>query len=65
MKNTWKYELLKHINRLENYFTKTPIFMHFAIPINIQLEYIFKFNLAYVQCIFLSWCMVPILYGFS
>ena len=38
---THDYTIFFHINTLEKYFTKNPIFMHFAVHINMQV-YILK-----------------------
>ena len=64
-KNSWIYDIFLPTTPMENHFTKKHILIHFAVPINIQLQYIYKYNTAYAQLLCLSLCLVPTLYEFS
>ena len=46
-------------------FYKSNNLMHVLVPITIQLYIYLKYNLEYAHCIFMSWCVIPVLYRYT
>ena len=64
LKYSWKYEIFKHINKVENYFTNKTNYDAFCGNNKYSSIITFKYKLAYAQYLCLSWCVLLLLYGF-